>query len=91
MKDFPANHLNENGIATLLRGFAQQIQQLAKPRLFVVKQIGEGIGLVILTKQEHQSLSEKQTDSKADAIKLVLGSSVEDTTKLKAIAELLSQ
>lgn len=55
---------DKNGEATLMRGFAQQIIMLKKPTLGVVQDIGAGIGLMILKKQQYDQLI---TESKAAA------------------------
>lgn len=47
--------LSETGQATVLRGFATQIQLLKFPKLHVVKDIANAVGLVIMTKEEAQS------------------------------------
>lgn len=49
--------LDEYGQATLLRGFASQIDKLKLPRLTIVKKLAEGIGLAILTADEAKEIN----------------------------------
>lgn len=81
--------LCDDGQATLLRGFAAQIDRLTMPRLGVVKEIGQSIGLIILTTQEYEKIERKPKEDKSDSVKLILASTQNAVTKLALIADLL--
>ncbi len=84
---FPEN-LEEGGIATVLRGFATQIQKLTLPRLNVVQKIGSDIGLVIITTQYYDNMV-KNKQRNNDAIKAIISSSLTDKEKIIEISKLI--
>jgi hypothetical protein len=84
-QQFP-KELEPPAIATLLRGFATQIQNLKFPQLNVVKEIADDIGLVIQTREEFDRTHKRTTKQ---AIITILGSQLTHEEKLVKIAELV--
>ena len=65
------NTYNRNGQATVLRGFARQIDKLAKPELGTVRKLAEDVGLVVMTKEQYSELRLQLVEVQSELAKLV--------------------
>ncbi len=76
-KKFSLQDMSDYDRATVLRGFARQIDKMALPRIEQVKKIAEGVGLVLLTAEEAEAFINATGEATKEA---------EETLRLSTIA-----